>query len=99
MILMSSGDTIIEKEPDLSWYGGDVVCTEFRPVYDESSQTLLLKGMTSWVVGPELLDAAVYEDRPLEIDASTSSMELTAVEVKDGGISKLSVGSQIYTRP
>ena len=55
--------------------------------------------MTTWVVGPELLDAAVYENRPLELDASTLSMELTAVEVKDGGISKLSDGSQIYTRP
>ena len=29
----------------------------------------------------------------------SESMELTAAEVKDGGISKLSNGSQIYTRP
>ena len=99
LILMSSGDTIIEKQPDLSWYGGNVVCTEYRPVYDESSQTLLLKGMTTWVVGPELLDAAVYENRPLELDASTLSMELTAAEVKDGVITRLSKGSQMYTRP
>ena len=99
MILMASGDTIIEKEPDLSWYGGDVVCTEFRPEYDTNSQTLVLKGMTTWVVGPELLDAATYENRPLELDASTLSMELTAAEVKDGVITKLSDGSALYTRP
>ena len=98
MILMASGDTIIEKEPDLSWYGGDVVCTEFRPEYDAGSQTLVLKGMSTWVVGPELLDAASYEDRPLELDASSLSLELTAVEVKDGVITTLSDGSNDYTR-
>ena len=98
MILTSGGDTIIEKEPDLPWYGGDVVCTEFRPEYDANSQTLVLKGMTTWVVGPELLDASVYEKRPLELDASTMSMGLTAEEVKDGAITKLSDGSDAYVR-
>lgn len=99
LILMASGDTVIKKEPDLSWYGGDVVITEFRPAYDGSSQTLVLEGMTTWVVGPELLDAPVYEEHPLELDASSISMELTASEVKDGVITKLSDGSQVYTRP
>ena len=98
MILTSGGDTIIEKEPDLPWYGGNVVCTEFRPEYDANSQTLVLKGMTTWVVGPELLDASVYEKRPLELDASTMSMGLTAEEVKDGAITKLSDGSDAYVR-
>lgn len=99
MILMASGDNVIVKEPDLPWYGGDVLCTEYRPEYDESSRTLCLYGLTSWVVGPELLDAAVYEDRPLEIDASLISVELTAAEVKDGVVTKLLEDSVAYARP
>ena len=99
MILMASGDNVIEKEPDLAWYGGDVLCTEYRVKYDESARTLYLSGLTSWVVGPELLDAAAYEKRPLEIDASSASMELEAAEVRDGVITKLYMNSELYTRP
>lgn len=99
MILMASGSNIIMKSPDLSWYGGDVVCTEYRVEYDENNQVLKMYGLTSWVVGPDLLDATVYEKRPLEVDASTSTHELKAEEVKDGVITKLSERSQIYKRP
>ena len=99
MILMKSGNNVIVKDPDLSWYGGDVLCTEYRAEYDESSRTLFLYGMTSWVVGPELLDAGSYDERPLEIDASLISMELTAEEVNDGVVTKLYGRSETYTRP
>ena len=99
MILMASGENIIEKSPDLSWYGGQVVCTEYRVKYDENSRTLTLNGLTSWVVEPEKLDASVYPDRPLEIDASSASLVLTAEEVSEGVITKLSDGSNTYTRP
>ena len=98
MILMASGSNVIEKEPDLSWDGGDVVCTEYRAEYDESTRTLRLSGMTSWVVGPELLDTTTYTERPLEINASSLSMELTAVEVRDGVITKLNGDVGMLTR-
>ena len=99
MILMASGENVIIKEPDLSWYGGDVVCTEYRVEYNEGSQTLNLYGLTSWVVGPDKLDASVYEERPLEIDASITSLELTAAEVSGEVITKLYNGSATFTRP
>lgn len=99
MILMASGDNVIEKQPDLSWYGGDVVCTEYRVEYDENEQILKFYGLTSWVVGPELLDATEYPKRPLEIDASSSSFALKVEEAADGKAIKLSQGSKIYNRP
>ena len=99
LILTPSGGGVIVKEPDLSWYGGDVVCMECRTEYDDSTQTLNLYGITSWVVGPELLDADSYDSRPLEIDASSARLELTAAETKDGAILRLTDGSETYTRP
>ena len=101
MILTLTGDTVVEKDPDLSWYGGDVCCTEYRVEFDESAHTLYLHGMTSWVVEAEELDTAEYAERQLEIDASSLHEELIAAEYKDGVITKLYRNSADYpyTRP
>ena len=98
-VLIQSGGNVIEKEPDLSWYGGSVSCTEYTPEYDAASQTLMLRGVTTWVEEPDTLFEVVSADKhQLELDASSSGIDYTAVESKDGIVTVMESDSYTYTR-
>lgn len=92
-ILYRNGDNVIVKQPDLPWYGGDVSCTEYTAELDESTATLTLKGITTWVSSS--LDS---DERQLEMDASSSKMSLTATEFYDGGIMAVNSSGKTLTR-
>lgn len=92
-ILYRNGDNVIVKQPDLPWYGGDVSCTEYTAELDESTATLTLKGITTWVSSS--LDS---DERQLEMDASSSKMTLTATEFYDGGIMAVNSSGKTLTR-
>ena len=92
-ILYREGDNVIVKQPDLPWYGGDVCCTEYTAELDESTATLTLKGITTWVSSS--LDS---DERQLEMDASSSKMSLTATEFSDGGIMAVNSSGKTLTR-
>lgn len=92
-ILYREGDNVIVKQPDLPWYGGDVCCTEYTAELDESTATLTLKGITTWVSSS--LDS---DERQLEMDASSSSKSFTATEFYDGGIMAVISSGKTLTR-
>ena len=94
-VLMRAGSGVIEKNPDLSWYGGDVSCMDCRAECD--GNTLILKGVSSWTCGPEDL-YSTDEKRELEIDASSASADYTALNVKDGTFTEMTDGMNHYTR-
>lgn len=95
MILILNGGNVIEKDPDLSWYAGDVCVTEYSAEVDD--QTLVFKGITTWVTGPENL-YTTDEAHRLELDASSLSDELTALAVQDGMVTEMTNGTNHYTR-
>ena len=92
-ILYREGNNVIVKQPDLPWYGGDVSCTEYTAELDESTATLTLKGITTWVSSS--LDS---DERQLEMDASSSSLTFTATEFYDGGIMAVNSSGKTLTR-
>ena len=92
-ILQRNGDNVIEKNPDLAWYDGDVCCTEYTAELDEATATLTLKGITTWVSSS--LDS---DERHLELDASTSGAAFTVVEVSNGKITAIALSGKILTR-
>ncbi len=99
-VLILNGDSVIKKEPDLPWYGGDVVCIEYRVKESADPQTLELSGTTSWVEGPESLHDVLPEgDRRLVVDASSAGAAYSATKVDDGIITEMTSGSNTYTRP
>lgn len=96
-ILMRNGNNVIAKDPDLSWYGGDVCCTEYTAEYDPDSNSLILNGVTTWVEDPGTLNTVVSSDKHrLELDASSVSREYVATESKDGIVTVMDDG--YYTR-
>lgn len=92
-ILTRNGDNVIEKNPDLEWYDGDVCCTEYTAELDEATATLTLKGITTWVSSS--LDS---DERHLELDAAGSGATFTATEISDGKITAIKLGGNILTR-
>ncbi len=92
-ILSRNGDNVIEKNPDLAWYGGDVCCTEYKAEFDEAAATLKLKGITSWVSSS--LDS---NERRLELDASSAGATFTVKEVSDGKITAIELSGKTLTR-
>jgi len=98
MLLIANGGTVICMEPDLPWYGGDIVCIEYRIEESDDPQSLLLKGITSWVSDPDYYGSPSAKRR-LEIDASSASLQLTATKVQDGVILEMTGGSVVYRRP
>ncbi len=98
LILSFDGDHVIAKEPDLSWYGGDVVVAEYEVSYDAATQTLSLNGLTSWVISPDKLEDTSYSDRPLEVSIAGSGNDYTALETKDGIVTEMTTGWVNFTR-
>ena len=94
-VLLRNGSNVIEKNPDLSWYGGDVSCMECTAECD--GDTLKLKGITSWVCEADDL-YSTDEKHKLEIDASSSGNEYTALNVEDGSFTEMTDGTNFYTR-
>lgn len=92
-ILSRNGDNIIEKNPDLPWYGGDVYCTEYAVELDEATATLILRGITTWVSSS--LDS---DERRLEMDASSSSVTITIAESSDGTITAIARNGKVLTK-
>lgn len=92
-ILSRNGDNIIEKNPDLPWYGGDIYCTEYAVELDEATATLILRGITTWVSSS--LDS---DERSLEMDASSSSVTITIAESSDGTITAIACNGKILTK-
>ena len=92
-ILSRSGDNVIEKNPDLPWYGGDVCCTEYAAELDEATGTLILKGITSWVSSS--LDS---DERHLELEASSITTAYTATDYSDGKITAIELSGKTLTR-
>ena len=92
-VLQRNGNNVIEKSPDLPWYGGDVCCTEYKAELDEANATLNLTGITSWVSSS--LDS---DKRSLELDATTISAKFTVTEVSDGKITALDFSGKTLTR-
>ena len=98
-LLIRSGDHVICKEPDLSWHSGKISCTEYSAEVDMKSQTLLLQGITSWLSSPDTLyDELGSENHELEIDASSSGMDYTAITVSDGIVTEMTNGVLNFTR-
>lgn len=92
-ILSRNGDNIIEKNPDLPWYGGDVYCTEYAVELDEATATLILRGITTWVSSS--LDS---DERRLEMDASSSSVTITIAESSDGTITAIARNGKVLRK-
>ena len=92
-ILSRNGNNVIEKNPDLAWYGGDVCCTEYKAELDEATATLNLKGITSWVSSS--LDS---DERRLELDASSAGAAFTVKEVSGGKITAIELSGKTLTR-
>ena len=98
-LLIRNGDHVICKEPDLSWHSGKISCTEYSAEVDMKSQTLMLQGITSWLSSPDTLyDELGSENRELEIDASSSGMDYTAITVSDGIVTEMTNGVLNFTR-
>lgn len=93
-MLYLSGSNLIEEDPDLPWYGGDICCTEYTVEFDAAKQALILTGVTSWTRSPE----EGTDARHLEIDATTVHMTVTATEIADGKATKITIGTNTYTR-
>ncbi len=91
-ILSRNGDTVIEKNPDLEWYDGDVCCTEYSAEFDETASALKLSGITTWVSSPG------SDERHLELDAAGSGRTYTATEVSDGMVTGMKDVINTYTR-
>ena len=92
-ILSRNGDNVIEKNPDLPWYGGDVCCTEYAAELDAATGTLILKGITSWVSSS--LDS---DERRLELEASSITTAYTATDYSDGKITAIELSGKTLTR-
>lgn len=94
-LLTRYGDLVVEKEPDLSWYDGDICVTEYRVEYDPSNYTLILRGTTSWI-GAE---GTLYDppedpdDRFLEIDATPLTFTITALKAENGTVIEMKTGT------
>jgi len=98
-VLIQNGETVIRKEPDLSWYGGDIACIEFKVDEITNSNVLKLSGITSWVSSEDTLHAAPgEEDRNLSIDASSSSIEYIATKIENGLVVEMTDGMNNYKR-
>ncbi|MBR0461813.1 MAG: hypothetical protein IJJ00_03750 [Erysipelotrichaceae bacterium] len=99
LVLMHSGETVIEKSPDLSWYDGEISCIEYKVDKITSSNTLKLIGITSWVSSEDTLHAAPgEEERRLSLDASSVSEEYTATKIENGIVTEMTDGTYNYTR-
>ena len=92
-ILSRSGNNVIEKNPDLAWYGGDVCCTEYKAELDEATATLNLKGITTWVSS-----SLESDERRLELDASSAGATFTVKEVSGGKITAIEISGKTLTR-
>ena len=98
-ILIRNGNNVIEKNPDLSWYGGSVSCTEYSAEYDTASDMLILTGLTTWLEEPDTLYVITSADQhDLEMDASSASQEYWATEVKDGVLTVMEDNAYYYNR-
>ena len=100
LVLVQNGETVIRKEPDLSWYGGDISCIEYSVVEITDSNVLKLKGITTWTSSEDTLYAAPgEEDRNLSLDASSSSAEYTATAIENGMVIEMTDGINNFRRP
>lgn len=91
--LVKSGKNIVEQELNLPWRKPDIMCTEYSTEFDEDTMTLKLSGITCWVADAD------GSNRRLDLDATGTYMEFTAVEVgKDGKVTVMTNGVNTYTR-